>query len=278
MALIVGNPCRLLVVGIEPLPPFNMCIFLYASILAHNCLEQALAFALANRLQNPTLLATQLMDIFCNVIVRDRGIQKSIRLDIQAFKDRDPSCFSYCSILLYPKGFQAIQTYRVAHTLWKQGRKVLALALQSRISEVFAIDIHPAAKIGDGILIDHGTGVVIGETAVIGNRVQGVTLGGNGKETGDRHPKVGDGALVGASVTILGNISVGVGAMVAAGSLILKSVPPHSIVAGIPAKVIGYLNEKVPSLTMKHEASKGYFEQVSSNSNDGRCLVGKDDA
>uniref|UniRef100_A0A7N1A2B0 serine O-acetyltransferase n=1 Tax=Kalanchoe fedtschenkoi TaxID=63787 RepID=A0A7N1A2B0_KALFE len=253
--------------------------FLYASILSHNCLEQALAFVLADRLQNSTLLATQLMDICCNVIMRDRGIQRSIRLDIQAFKDRDPSCISYCSVLLYPKGFQAIQTYRVAHALWSQGRKVLALALQSRVSEVFGIDIHPAAKIGEGVLLDHGTGVVIGETAVIGNRVslmQGVTLGGTGKETGDRHPKVGDGALIGASVIILGNIIVGEGAMVAAGSLVLKSVPPHSMVAGIPAKVIGYMNEQDPSLTMKHDASKGFFELVASNSNNARCSGSED--
>ncbi|THF99308.1 hypothetical protein TEA_002687 [Camellia sinensis var. sinensis] len=128
--------------------------FLYASILAHDCLEQALGFVIANRLQSPTLLATQLMDIFCKIMMDDRAIQRSIRLDVQAFKDRDPSCLSYCSALLYLKG-----------------RKVLALALQSRISEVFGVDIHPAAKIGEGILLDHGTGVVIGETAVIGNRV-----------------------------------------------------------------------------------------------------------
>nr|DAD41805.1 TPA_asm: hypothetical protein HUJ06_016128 [Nelumbo nucifera] len=145
--------------------------FLYASILSHNCLERALGFVLANRLQNPTLLATQLMDIFDDVMMHDIGIQRSIRLDLQAFKDRDPACLSYCWALLYLKGYHSLQSYRVAHALWNQGRKVLALALQSRISEVFAVDIHPAAKIGQGILLDHGTGVVIGETAVVGNRV-----------------------------------------------------------------------------------------------------------
>lgn len=240
--------------------------FLYASILSHDCLERALGFVLANRLQSPTLLATQLMDIFCNIIMDDRNIQRSIRLDVQAFKDRDPSCLSYCSALLYLKGYHSLQAYRVAHALWNQGRRVLALALQSRISEVFGVDIHPAAKIGEGILLDHATGVVIGETAVIGNRVslmQGVTLGGTGKETGDRHPKVGQGALIGASANILGNIKIGEGAMIAAGSLVLKEVPPHSMVAGIPARVIGYYeDEQDPSLTMKHDASKEFFEHV----------------
>ncbi|XP_010432254.1 PREDICTED: serine acetyltransferase 4-like isoform X2 [Camelina sativa] len=219
--------------------------FLYASILSHDCLEQALSFVLANRLQNTTLLATQLMDIFCNVMVHDRGIQNSIRLDVQ--------------------GYLALEAYRVAHKLWKQGRKLLASALQSRVSEVFGIDIHPAARIGKGILLDHGTGVVIGETAVIGDRVSilhGVTLGGTGKETGDRHPNIGDGALLGACVTILGNIKIGAGAMIAAGSLVLKDVPSHSMVAGNPAKLIGLIDEKDPSLTMEHDATREFFQNV----------------
>ncbi|XP_047316630.1 serine acetyltransferase 4-like [Impatiens glandulifera] len=244
--------------------------FLYASILCHDSLERALGFVLANRLQSPTLLATQLMDIFNDVMLKDEGIRRSIRLDVQAFKDRDPSCLSYCSALLYLKGYHSLQVYRVAHALWRMGRKVLALALQSRISEVFGVDIHPAAIIGEGILLDHGTGVVIGETAVIGNRVslmQGVTLGGTGKELGDRHPKVGQGALIGASAIILGNIKIGEGALVAAGSLVLKDVPPHSMVAGIPATIIGYVDEKDPSLTMRHDASKEFFEHAADADN-----------
>ncbi|KAL0733271.1 hypothetical protein Bca4012_009481 [Brassica carinata] len=239
--------------------------FLYAGILAHECLEQALGFVLANRLQNPTLLATQLLDIFNGVMMHDKGIQRSIRRDIQAFKDRDPSCLSYSSAILHLKGYHALQAYRVAHKLWNQGRTLLALALQSRISEVFGIDIHPAATIGEGILLDHGTGVVIGETAVIANRVSilhGVTLGGTGKETGDRHPKIGEGALLGACVTVLGNISIGVGAMVAAGSLVLKDVPSHSVVAGNPAKLIRVIDEHDPSLAMKHDATKEFFRHV----------------
>ncbi|KAL2333911.1 hypothetical protein Fmac_015124 [Flemingia macrophylla] len=230
--------------------------FFYSAILSHDCLEKALAFALANRLQKPTLLATQLMDIFFNVMEQDKGIQQSIRLDI--------------------RGYQSLQVYRVAHALWGQGRKILALALQSRISEVgFVLGkkrrniFHEAAKIGDGILVDHGTGVVIGETAIIGNRVslmQGVTLGGTGKEAGDRHPKVDEGVLIGAHATILGNIRIGECVMIAAGSLVLEEIPPHSIVAGVPAKVIGRVHEHYPSLTMQQgnaAGSKGCrFESV----------------
>ncbi|KAL5706184.1 serine O-acetyltransferase [Ranunculus cassubicifolius] len=236
--------------------------FLYASIMSHDSLEKALGFVLANRLQNSALLAPQLMDIFGDIMMHDRGIQRSIRLDVQAFKDRDPSCLAYCWVLLYLKGYHSLQSYRVAHALWNGGRKVLALALQSRISEVFGVDIHPAARIGEGILLDHGTGVVIGETAVIGNKVslmQAITLGGTGKETGDRHPKIGQGALLGPGAIILGNIRIGDGAMIAAGSLVLKDIPAHSIVAGIPAKVVGYVQGQDPSLTMKHDATKEFF-------------------
>lgn len=249
--------------------------FLYASILSHNCLEQALAFVLANRLQNATLLATQLLNIFHDVMMHDINIQKSIRLDVQAFKDRDPACFSYCSALLYFKGYHCLQSYRVAHALWKQGRKVLASALQSRISEAFGVDIHPAATIGEGILLDHAMGVVIGETAIVGNRVSmmhGVTLGGTGKEVGDRHPKVGDGALLGACVTILGNIRIGEGAMLAAGSVVLKDVPPHSMIAGAPAQVIGYINDQDPSLTMNHDATRGFFRHIASGLREGKSV------
>lgn len=246
--------------------------FLYASVLSHDCLERSLGFVLANRLQNATLLATQLMDIFDDVMMNDRGIQRSIRLDAQAFKDRDPACASYSWALLYLKGYHSLQSYRIAHALWNQGRKILALALQSRISEVFAVDIHPAARIGEGILLDHGTGLVIGETAVVGNWVslmQGVTLGGTGKEVGDRHPKIGQGALIGASATVLGNIVIGEGAMIAAGSLVLKDVPAHSMAVGNPAKIVGYIEDEEPSLTMKHDAGKDYFKHVAASSSDG---------
>ncbi|CAI5964702.1 unnamed protein product [Closterium sp. NIES-65] len=228
--------------------------FLYASILAHSCFERSLGFVLANRLQNVTLLATQLMDVFDSVLMLP-NIRAAIRADVQAVRDRDPSCRSYSNALLYYKGYHALQSYRIAHALWNRGQRILALALQSRISEVFAVDIHPAARIGRGILMDHGTGVVIGETAIVGDRVsllQGVTLGGTGKEAGDRHPKVQEDVLIGAGATVLGNISIGQGSMIAAGSLVLKDVPPHSMVAGTPAKVVGTLSEPKPALTMQH--------------------------
>lgn len=166
---------------------------------------------------------------------------------------QDPACASYSQALLYFKGFHAIQCQRIAHCLWIAGRRVLATALQSRASEVFAVDIHPAAKIGKGVLLDHGTGVVIGETAEVGNNVsilQNVTLGGTGKEHGDRHPKVSDNVLIGASATILGNIRIGKGAQVAAGSLVLKPVPPRTMVAGSPAKEVGKISGN-PALKME---------------------------
>lgn len=239
--------------------------FLYASILAHPCFERSLGFVLANRLTSATLLATQLMDVFDGVFMTDPFIRQAIRLDVQAVKDRDPSCRFYSSALLYLKGYHALQAYRVAHWLWNKGSTVLALALQARMSEVFAVDIHPAARIGKAILLDHGTGVVIGETAIIGDRVsilQGVTLGGTGKDAGDRHPKIQEGVLIGAGATILGNIVVGRGAMVAAGSLVLKDVPAHSMVAGTPAKVVGFLEESTPSETMKHDAAQDFCQEL----------------
>jgi serine O-acetyltransferase len=158
---------------------------------------------------------------------------------------QDPACESYSQALLYFKGYHAIQVQRIAHSLWHAGRRVMSLALQSRASEVLAVDIHPAAKIGKGVLLDHGTGVVIGETAEVGNNVsilQNVTLGGTGKQHGDRHPKVSDNVLIGANATILGNIRIGKGAQVAAGSLVLKPVPPKTMVAGSPAKEVGLVS------------------------------------
>lgn len=165
-----------------------------------------------------------------------------MRADLHAVSERDSACCSQVTPLLYFKGFHALQAYRVAHWLWQQGRKSLALFLQNRISAVFAVDIHPAARIGKGIMFDHATGIVIGETAVVGDMVsimQSVTLGGTGKEAGDRHPKVSNGVLIGAGAKILGNITVGECAKVGAGSVVLKDVPARAVVAGVPAKIIG---------------------------------------
>lgn len=216
--------------------------FLYASILSHDSFERSLAFILSNRLSNATLLPTELFELFYVAIDSSQTIKKAAQADLCALRERDPACRSYSQALLYFKGFHALQVQRISHALWKQKRRVMAAALQSRSSEVFAVDIHPAATIGKGVLLDHGTGVVIGETAVIGNNVsilQNVTLGGTGKQHGDRHPKVSDNVLIGASATILGNITIGKGSQVAAGSLVLKAVEPKTMVAGSPAKEVG---------------------------------------
>jgi serine O-acetyltransferase len=183
------------------------------------------------------------------------AIAESVRADLRAVKERDPATETFSQPFLYFKGFQALQAYRIAHWLWEGDRKPLALFLQNRISQVFAVDIHPAARMGHGILIDHGTGVVIGETAVVENDVSmlhEVTLGGTGKETGDRHPKVREGVLIGAGAKILGNVVIGKRAKVGAGSVVLSNVPPHCTAAGVPARIVGCPQEEEPALAMNH--------------------------
>ena len=242
--------------AVEPM----LSSYLYASILAHDSLESALSFVLANKLADSTLLPTQLMEIFNSVLVEDeseggRALREALRADIAAFKERDPACVGYSHALLLFKGFHALEAHRIQHVLWNRGQNLMALALQSRISAVFSLDIHPAARLGKGILIDHGTGVVIGETCVIGDSVsilQGVTLGGTGKVSGDRHPKIESHVLIGAHSSVLGNIKVERGSMISAGSLVLKPVAPHTIVAGSPAKVVGKVRDEKPSLKMDH--------------------------
>lgn len=234
--------------------------YLYASVLAHDSLERSLSFVLANRLADSVLLPTQLMEIFNSVLVEDesedgRLLREALRADIAAFKERDPACVGYAHALLNFKGFHALEAHRIQHVMWRRGQKLMALALQSRISAIFSLDIHPAARLGKGILIDHGTGVVIGETCVIGDSVsilQGVTLGGTGKASGDRHPKIESHVLIGAHSTVLGNIKVERGSMISAGSLVLKPVAPHTIVAGSPATVVGKVRDTKPSLAMDH--------------------------
>ena len=185
----------------------------------------------------------------------------ALRRDLSAVQERDPAARSMIVPFLYFKGFHALQAHRAAHWFWLQGRTALALYLQSQVSEVFNVDIHPAARIGKGILMDHGTGVVIGETAVIGDDVSllhEVTLGGTGKESGDRHPKVGRGVMIGAGAKILGNITIGEGSKIAAGSVVLSDVPAHSTVAGIPAKVVGRPKTTTPSLLMDQAVEYDY--------------------
>lgn len=232
--------------------------FFHTTILNHDTLESALSFHLANKLDSPEAPAMLLREVIGEAMRADPSIGETVRLDISAVMDRDSACNSYSMPFLYFKGFHALQSHRVAHWLWKNGRQAMALFFQNRVSMEFGVDIHPAARIGHGIMIDHATGVVIGETTVVGNNVsimQSVTLGGTGKEDGDRHPKVGDGVLISAGAKILGNIRIGSGAKVGAGSVVLQEVPPHTTVAGVPAKVIGKPRCENPALDMNHQIS-----------------------
>jgi serine O-acetyltransferase len=227
--------------------------FLHAAVLRHATLEAGLSVILANKLQTPEVPAILFRDLVHEAFVADPSICASIRADLLAARTRDPAARGYAQPFLYFKGFHALQAYRVAHWLWKSGRCGLAVHLQSRISEAFGVDIHPAARIGSGVIIDHGTSVVIGETAVVEDNVSilhEVTLGGTGKERGDRHPKIRRGVLLGAGAKILGNIEVGLGAKVAAGSVVLRDVPPRTTVAGIPARVVGKCTGAEPALEM----------------------------
>ena len=229
--------------------------FLHATILKHDSLEDALSFHLASKLADPSLSAMLIREVIEDAFKGDPSIQTALRKDITAVRERDPASEQFFVAVLYFKGFHALQSYRVAHWLWQDGRQSLALHLQSRISEVFGVDIHPAAKIGSGILIDHGTAVVIGETAVVEDNVSmlhEVTLGGTGKETGDRHPKVRHGVLIGSGAKILGNVEIGVGAKIASCSVVLEDVPPHCTVAGIPAEIVGRPDTAEPALEMDH--------------------------
>ena len=229
--------------------------FLHAIVLKHSRLEDALSFHLADKLASSTLPSMLIREVIDEALAEDPKIGKAVRADIQAVRDRDPAAENYSDPLLYSKGLHALQSFRIAHWLWQQGRRPLALHLQNRISEVFGIDIHPAATIGRGILIDHGTSVVIGETSVIEDNVSmlhEVTLGGTGKQTGDRHPKVRHGVLIGAGAKILGNVEIGVGAKIGAGSVVLNDVPPHCTAAGVPAKIVGRVEVDEPALEMNH--------------------------
>ncbi len=233
----------------EPL----LASFLHMTVLRHATLEDVLAFHLSSKLASPVMDARALLELFREALAADPQISRAMRADISACYDRDPACDRYSTPLLYFKGFHALQSQRITHWLWQQDRKTLAYFLQNRISEVMSADIHPAARIGEGVMLDHGTGVVVGETAVIGNNVSilhGVTLGGSGKERGDRHPKIGDGVMIGAGAAILGNIRVGECAKVGAGSVVLDDVPAHTTVVGVPAKVVAQLCPGTPALDM----------------------------
>lgn len=229
--------------------------YLHATILNHATLESALSFHLANKLDSPVAPALLIREVIDEALAEDPTIGRAARADLSAVQQRDSACQSLYEPFLYFKGFHALQAYRVAHWLWRQKRRSLALFLQHRISVVFSVDIHPAATLGEGILLDHATGIVVGETAVVEDNVsimQSVTLGGTGKESGDRHPKVRCGVLIGAGSKVLGNIEIGQCAQVASGSVVLKDVPAHKLVAGVPARVICEASCAEPALSMDH--------------------------
>lgn len=227
--------------------------FIYATILSHERLEDAICHRLSQRLNHSDVDAGLLRQTFDEVMRADAAFGDAFRADLAAVYDRDPACNRLIEPLLYFKGFHALQTYRFAHALWHSGRQDLALYLQSQSSRIFGVDIHPSARIGRGIMFDHATGLVIGETAIVGNDasiLHGVTLGGSGKDSGDRHPKIGRGVMIGAGAKILGNIEIGDCARVASGSVVLKDVPAKRTVAGVPARIVGLAGCPEPARSM----------------------------
>jgi serine O-acetyltransferase len=225
---------------------------IYATILSEPTLEDAICHTVAHRLQ-PSVDTGLLVKTFREVLAEEPGLSEFFRADIMAVAKRDPACRRLLEPLFFFKGFVALETYRFANRLWQSGRKDFALYLQSQSSRVFAVDIHPAARMGKGIMLDHATGIVIGETAVVGDNcsmLHGVTLGGTGNERGDRHPKIGCGVMMGSGAKILGNIKVGDCVRVAAGSVVLHDVPPRRTVAGVPARDIGSAGCEEPALSM----------------------------
>ena len=244
-----------------------LAAFLYSTVLNHSTLEDAVIHRIASRLDHSDVSASLIVQTFKAMLQDDPDWSNVVRVDIQAYYDRDPACDRFIMPVLYFKGFHAIQTHRLAHWLWNGGRRDFALYLQSRSSAVFQTDINPAARMGKGIFIDHATGVVVGETAVIEDNVSmlhGVTLGGTGKAGGDRHPKIRHGVLIGAGAKILGNIEIGHCSKIAAGSVVLAAVPHNKTVAGVPARIVGesgcdqpsrQMDQLLPSETMDHVVS-----------------------
>ena len=237
------------IVASEP----SMANLVVSAILNHDSFETALAHRLAARLDHDDVSADLIRQAFAETLADHPKIGIDARVDLAATLERDPACHRAIEPLLFFKGYQAIQTHRFAHAMHLSGRRDFALYLQSRASMVFQVDINPAVRIGQGIMLDHGTGLVIGETAVVGDNVsllQGITLGGTGKADQDRHPKIGNGVLIGAGAKVLGNIKVGDCSRIGAGSVVLKEVPPRMTVAGVPAKVIGEAGCAQPALVM----------------------------
>ena len=231
----------------------SLSSFIYSTILNQETLEAAVAHRVAERLRHPDVSGDLIRQAFKQMVEADADYPAVLRADVVTVYDRDPACERFVEPVLYFKGFHAIQAHRLAHWAWGQGRRDFALYLQSRASQIFQTDINPQARIGRGLFMDHATGVVIGATASVGDDcsiLHGVTLGGTGKEGGDRHPKVADGVLIGAGATVLGNLQIGSCSKIAAGSLVLKDVAPQTTVAGVPAKVVGLADCREPSRTM----------------------------
>lgn len=230
-----------------------LATFLYSTILQQPSLEEAVIHRVCERLDHPDLPASVIRQTYMEMLADDPSWGATLRVDIQAVYDRDPACSRFIQAILYFKGFHAIQTHRLAHWLWNKGRVDYALYLQSRSSAIFQTDIDPASKLGKGLFLDHATGIVIGRTAVVGDNVsilQNVTLGGTGKEGGDRHPKIGCGVLIGSGAKVLGNIEIGNCSRIAAGSVVLKPVPANKTVAGVPARIVGEAGCQEPSRAM----------------------------
>jgi serine O-acetyltransferase len=241
----------------------ELALFLSVNVLNHDTLEGAVSHRVASRLDHRDLPAALIRQTLEEAIARDPSIGEAFHADIMAVADRDPACLRMIEPLLYFKGFQALQAYRLSHWLLKAGRRDFALSLQSLASATFGVDINPAARIGKGVFFDHATSLVIGETTVIEDNVsilQGVTLGGTGKETGDRHPKIRHGVLIGAGAKILGNIEIGYCARVASGSVVLQSVPHNKTVAGVPARIVGEAGCAEPSRDMNQILAEKAFE------------------
>jgi serine O-acetyltransferase len=233
----------------------NLASLLNAVILKHDRLAHALSYQLARKLGDQELRAMGVREIAEEAYAADPSLITMAEADLRAVFERDPACKGYVQPFLFFKGFQALQTHRVAHWLWMQGRETLAFYLQSRVSEQFQVDINPAARIGSGVFLDHGTGIVIGETAVIGDDVsimQGVTLGGISTEPGDRHPKIGNGVLLSVGAKVLGNIKIGDYAKIAAGAVVLKPVPAGCTAVGVPAHLVNCPTCEEPARTMDH--------------------------
>ena len=236
-----------------------------AVILSNDNLGDALSYQLAHKLGDQELRAMSLRELAIQAYRAAPELVETAEADLRAVYERDPACKGYVQPFLFFKGFQALQTQRIAHWLWNQGRETMAFYLQSRMSEIFQVDIHPATRIGSGVFIDHGTGIVIGETAVIGDDVsllQGVTLGGTGAERGYRHPKIGRGVLLGAGAKVLGNIQIGDYAKVASGSVVLKPVPPHCTAAGVPARLVNCPTGEEPARSMDHTLADVVYDYV----------------